>query len=130
MKSGALGKIYQDGEIVFRQGETGHCMYVVQEGEVEVVTQSDEGDVLLRVLGRGEIFGEMCLFDREARSATVRARGETRLLTLEQEGFMRRVHEDPSLAFNILRTMSRRIRELSEALARQRLVAGVHEDAP
>lgn len=129
MKHGTLGKVYVDGEVVFRQGDAGHCMYVVQDGAVEVLTHGDDGEVLLRVLGKGEIFGEMSLFDRSARSATVRAKGETRLLTLEKEGFLRRVHEDPSLAFNILRTMSRRIRELSEELAHVRAVTGAHEDS-
>jgi len=129
MKRGTLGKVYPDGAFVFRQGDAGHCMYVVQEGAVEVSTHGDAGEVPLRVLGKGEIFGEMSLFDRSPRSATVRAKGEARLLTLEKEGFLRRVHEDPSLAFNILRTMSRRIRELSDELARLHAATGVHEDA-
>lgn len=126
MSGGSLGKVYRDGEIVFRQGDAGHCMYVVQDGEVEVLAHCDGGDVSLRVLGKGEIFGEMSLFDRRERSATVRAKGEARLLTLEKEGFLRRVHEDPSLAFNILRMMSKRIRELSEEIGRMRATAGVH----
>lgn len=126
MRSGSLGKVYRDGEIVFQQGDVGHCMYVVQAGEVEVLAHGDGGDVSLRVLGKGEIFGEMSLFDRHERSATVRAKGEARLLTLEKEGFLRRVHEDPSLAFHILRTMSKRIRELSDEIGRMRSMAGVH----
>lgn len=68
----------------------------------------------------------MSLFDRQPRSATVRVKGGARLLTLEKEGFLRRVHEDPSLAFNILRTMSQRIRELSDEVGRMRSLAGVH----
>ena len=126
MSGGSLGKVYRDGEIMFRQGDVGNCMYVVQDGEVEVLAHGDGGDVSLRVLGKGEIFGEMSLFDRRERSATVRAKGEARLLTLEKEGFLRRVHEDPSLAFNILRTMSKRIRELSDEIGRMRSMAGVH----
>jgi CRP-like cAMP-binding protein len=51
------------------------------------------------------------------RSATVRAVGEARILTVDRRTFLRRVQEDPSLAFNILRTMSGRIRELTEKLA-------------
>jgi CRP-like cAMP-binding protein len=120
MSKGTLGKAYRDGEVIVRQGDVGNCMYVVQEGTVEVFAQHDEKEVPLRTLGKGEIIGEMSLFDREVRSATVRAKGEARLLTIDKESFLRRVHEDPSLAFNVVKTMARRIRELSDELTRLR----------
>ena len=69
------------------------------------------------VLEEGEIFGEMAIFENEARSATVRARGEARVLTVDKKTFLRRVQEDPSLAFNLVRMMSRRIRRLSGEIA-------------
>ncbi len=95
-------------------------MYMVQAGAVEVLTQSEGELIPLRVLGAGEIIGEMSLFDREVRSATVRAKGEARLLTIDRRTFLSRVQEDPSLAFNVVKTMSRRIRELSDELTRVR----------
>ena len=114
MSTGALGKVYQDGEVIFRQGDVGDSMYVVQEGQVEVFVESDGKEVRLRVLGEGEPVGEMAIFARELRSATVRALGRVRVLTLDKRNFLTRVQEDPSLAFRILETMSRRIRELSD----------------
>lgn len=120
MTKGPLGKLYKDGEVVVRQGETGDCMYVVQDGEVEVLASEEGRDIALRTLGPGEIIGEMSLFDREVRSATVRAKGEARLLTIDKATFLRRVHEDPSLALQIVRNMSRRIRDLSRELAQSR----------
>lgn len=120
MSNGALGKVYADGEVVIREGEVGQCMYVIQEGEVEVSVHRQGQDVVLRTLGAGDILGEMSIFDREVRSATVRAKGEARLLTVDKQSFLRRVHEDPSLAFRIVQIMSRRIRELSEELAKHR----------
>lgn len=54
----------------------------------------------------------MAIFERAPRSATVRAKGKTLVLTLDKRGFLRRVHEDPTLAFRILESMSRRIRSL------------------
>ena len=74
-------------------------------------------------MGEGDIFGEMALLDREPRSATVRALGEVRVLTLDKQTFMRSVHEDPSLAFRVLQTMAHRIRTLSAELAQ--IKAGV-----
>jgi len=118
MNPGNLGRSYQDGEIIVNQGDVGDCMYVVQSGTVEVLAQREGKLVPLRVLGTGEIVGEMSLFDREVRSATVRAKGTARLLTIDRRTFLSRVQEDPSLAFNIVKTMSRRIRELSDELTR------------
>ena len=116
MNTGALGKLLQNGEVIVRQGEVGNCMYVIQQGQVEVLLRKGEVDVCVAVLGEGDFFGKMALFDQEVRSATVRARGEVRILTLEKRTFLRRIHEDPSLAFRMLEKMSRRVRKLNETL--------------
>ena len=116
MTVGTLGKLYQNGEDIVRQGEVGNCMYVIQQGQVEVFLKKGEKEVCVAVLGEGDFFGEMALFDQEVRSATVRARGEVTALTLEKRTFLRRIHEDPSLAFRIMEKMSRRVRELNGAL--------------
>jgi CRP/FNR family transcriptional regulator len=113
MTSGALGKTYQDGELVVRQGEEGDCLFVVQEGQLEVVRVEAGKETLIRMVSKDELFGEMAVFERQVRSATVRARGTARVLTLDKKNFLRRVNEDPSLAFRIVETMSRRVRELS-----------------
>jgi CRP-like cAMP-binding protein len=121
MESGVLGKIYKDTEIIVKQGEPGDCMYVVQEGLVEIVNETDRGEVLLALRGKGEFFGEMAIFEREARSATVRAIGEALVLTIDKKNFLRRVHEDPSLAFHLVQTMSARLRQLSKEVTLLRL---------
>jgi CRP-like cAMP-binding protein len=113
-----LGKVYEDGEVIARQGEVGDCMYVIQEGQVEVVAEGPEREVRLAVLGEADFFGEMAIFEREVRSATVRALGRVRVLTVDQKTFLRRIHEDPSLAYRLVQTMSRRVRELDERVAR------------
>lgn len=123
MNASTLGRTYRDGEIIVRQGDVGESMYVIQDGAVEVVLERDGREVFLRTLGKGEFIGEMGIFDRDLRSATVRARGEARLLTVDRKTFLRRIHEDPSLAFRVVETMSRRIRELSDEVARLRLEA-------
>jgi len=113
-----LGRIFEDGEVIVRQGEPGANMFVVQRGRVEVVRESPNGeDVLLALLGPGDVFGEMAIFERRPRSATARAVGETTVLTVDRRAFLRRVQEDPSLAFNILKAMSERIRQLDGELA-------------
>jgi CRP-like cAMP-binding protein len=114
MSQAALGRFYSDGEIVVRQGEMGDCMYVVQDGEVEILREEDGKEVLLRSASRNEVLGEMAIFEHQPRSATIRAKGKARVLTLDKRNFLRRISEDPSLAFRMIETMSHRVRELSD----------------
>jgi CRP-like cAMP-binding protein len=116
MVTGSLGKEYQGGEIIVRQGEEGKCMYVILDGRVEVLSETDGKLVRLAVLEKGDFFGEMAIFQREVRSATVRTMTYTHLLTIDKKTFLRRIEEDPSLAFRIVETLSHRIHKVNEAL--------------
>jgi len=120
MKSGELGKLYQDGEIIVREGDKGDCMYVIQKGKVEILQTQNKKDVRLAVLEEGDFFGEMAIFEKEERSATVKALGEVRALTIDKKNFLKRIHEDPSLAFHIVKNMSRRLRDLDSRHTRIR----------
>jgi len=117
MPSNELGSLYAPGQPIVRQGDMGDCMYVVQSGEVEVVVTTAGGEQRLGILKEGDFFGEMSIFEHEVRSATVRAHGEARVLKVDKRTLMRRMKEDPMLAFNLLQTLSRRIRHLSAAAA-------------
>jgi len=118
MSQSELGRVFHDGEVIIRQGEPGECMYVVLEGHAEVVREHDGSDTHLATLGPGDFIGEMSLFERETRSATVRARGEVRMLTVDRRTLLGRIHEDPSLAMKVLERMSKRVRELNIEVAR------------
>lgn len=120
MTTGALGKTYPDGAIVARQGDVGDCLYVVQDGEVEIVAEHDGRETVLKVLGTGEMVGEMAVFERVVRSATIRAKGPARLLTIDRKNFLRRVNEDPSIAFRIVESLSGRIRDLNAEVVQLR----------
>ena len=112
-----LGKEYNDGEVIVRQGETGDCMFVIQKGEVEAIAEANGKELRLRKMGANEFFGEMALFEKEPRTATIRALGPARVLTIDKKNFLGGIHEDPSLAFRIIKTMSHRIRDLTDRLA-------------
>jgi CRP-like cAMP-binding protein len=117
MREGVLGTNYYGGETIIQQGETGNCMYVVQSGQVEVVQKVEGGEQRLAILETGDFFGEMALFEREVRSATVRALVDARVLKIDKKTLLRRIKEDPLLAVNLLQTMSGRIRDLNAGLA-------------
>lgn len=122
MSTGDLGKTYNDGEIIIKQGETGDCMYVIQSGKVDVIKEKNGTEVNLAVRNKGDFFGEMALFSREVRSATIKAKGETKILTVDKRNLLGRIQKDPSLAFRIIETLSRRIRDLSEEFAEEKMV--------
>ena len=117
---GALGKQYRDGETIIRQGDMGDCMYVVQSGRVEVIQSSEHGEQHLAFLESGDFFGEMSVFEKEVRSATVQSAGEARVLKVDKKTLLRRIREDPLLAVNLLQTMSHRIRDLNAEVAHHR----------
>ncbi|MGD2129562.1 MAG: cyclic nucleotide-binding domain-containing protein [Lysobacterales bacterium] len=121
MVTGALGTRYRDGEMIVRQGETGDSMYVIQAGRVEVVQHSgNEEEQHLAFLDAGDFFGEMSVFEKEVRSASVRAVGEAQVLRVDKKTLLRRIREDPLLAVNLLKTMSHRIRYLNAEVARHK----------
>jgi CRP/FNR family cyclic AMP-dependent transcriptional regulator len=112
-----LGKLYKDGKTIIKQGHSGECFYVIQSGRVEVVQSSAHGEQHLTFLESGSFFGEMAIFEKEARSATIRAAGDARVLKVDKKTLYRRIQEDPLIAVGLLKTMSHRIRDLSAQLA-------------
>lgn len=120
MEPGTLGRVYKDGEILVREGEKGDCMFVVLDGRLEVLVTKDGKETVLHTIGEGELIGEIAVFEHGVRSATVRAVGGARILTVDKKNFLRRVSEDPTIAFRLVKTMCRRVRELSDEVVRLR----------
>ncbi len=114
----ALGKNYQDNDIIIREGETGSCMFIIQEGRVEVCQRKGAREVRVATLGEGDFFGEMAIFEHEVRSATVRAVGQVRALTVDKKSLLKHVAEDPSMALRLLERLSCRIRAADRMLTR------------
>jgi CRP-like cAMP-binding protein len=111
-----LGKVFQDGEIIVKQGDEGDCMYVIQSGKVDVYQERGGREIRVGVLGKDDFFGEMAVFEHEVRSATVRAVGEVQVLTIGKKTMMGRIAQDPSMAFRLLQKMSNRIRTINDSL--------------
>ncbi len=113
------------GDVVFREGDPGASLFVLTEGEVEVLNGHGEdpaaGPKVIAVLSAPSAFGEMALVDREARSATVRARTPCQALELTAEAFtaFRKRSRDgfTFVVINVARILSSRLRETSQRLA-------------
>ena len=107
------------GDPVFHAGDPGDALHIVESGTLEAVL--DEGMASEQVVGRfvpGDVFGEMALLTGQPRSATVRARTDSRLLTLAKSHFDRAVSDDPGLALRLSRTLSARLFHTNEQMAR------------
>jgi NADH:quinone reductase (non-electrogenic) len=85
---GVRREYFEPGQVIFREGDRGDWLYVVTEGEVEVLrTVPGRGEQPVRRLGVGECFGEIALVSDMARSATVRAVSATNVLAVDREAF-------------------------------------------
>ena len=114
--STSFGRLYTHGEIIIKQGTVGDCLYVIQEGRVEVIDETGGKEIKVAELGDKEFFGEMGLFEKDVRSCTVRAIGDTKVLTIDKQNFYATIQKDPSLAFRLLESMSHRLRQTTREL--------------
>ena len=110
------------GETIFREGDPAREMYVVLDGEIEVLKRSRRGrDLRVAILGPNDTFGEMSLIDVQARSATVRAVAHTSLLRMSSEDLDWLYRHDLKsyaiITLNIARDLSRRLRVADGILA-------------
>ena len=120
---------FSDGDLIFMEGDDSREMYVVVTGEVVVTKKSNQGDVALALLRKGDFVGEMSLLESLPRSATARARGTTTLLAIHPGGFLLKIRRDPTFAFEMLQTLSRRIRYTNDNLMKELNRAGSSADS-
>lgn len=101
----------KDREILFREGDPGEHFYVVVDGVLEVLMAEDTTDeLLLNVLHQGEYFGEMSLIAPDGqRTATVRSRGMSVLLSMSRAQFLNLTKQHPELAVSMVRVLSQRL---------------------
>lgn len=111
---------YKTGGVIVREQAPGGMLHIIIEGSVDVKKKSADAERTLAVLGEGEIFGEMSLFDGTAYSASIIARENTSTLTIYKNEFLELAETQPALAFkvttNIINTLSERLRKTSDNL--------------
>lgn len=107
---------FKAGETIFREGDLGTEMYVVQQGTVEIVKLFLAQDQQLAVLEKGDFFGEMALLEDLPRSATARALSDVRLLSINGATFDQLLRDNSEIAVRMMRKLSRRLRETDRLL--------------
>ena len=105
------------GTILFAEGDGGDQLYVIAEGKLKLGTSSGDGrENLLSILGPGEMFGELSLFDPGPRTSTATAVTDAKLLSLGQEKLLPWLAENPMVSLQLLAGLAQRLRRTNEAV--------------
>jgi CRP/FNR family transcriptional regulator, cyclic AMP receptor protein len=106
------------GHVVFQEGEKGDRLFVVLDGKIKISRAAADGrENLLAVLGPGEMFGELSLFDPGPRTATATAITESTLASLDHDDLRPLLLAQPTVAAQFLRALAERLRRTNEAMA-------------
>jgi CRP-like cAMP-binding protein len=113
MDSVKIGK----GGILFKEGDSGEHVYVIVEGKLKLGTSSGDGrENLLSILGPGEMFGELSLFDPGPRTSTATAVTDAKLLSLSHAKLIPWLRENPDVSLQLLARLAQRLRRTNEAV--------------
>jgi CRP/FNR family cyclic AMP-dependent transcriptional regulator len=114
---------------LFRHGDKGDAMYLIESGRVRIFIQDEEkNDVTLAELAQGDFFGEMSLIDGRQRSADAQVIEDGRLAILSRDSFLAFVRKNPDVALAMLNALTERLRRTDELL-RSRVSKNVNEEA-
>src|SRR5438034_4112813 len=102
---------------LFRAGEAGDAMYIIERGKVRICVQATDGhEVTLTELSRGDFFGEMALLGGQQRSADAVVAEDSRLAVLSREHFLSFMRSSPDVALEMLSALANRLRQTDELL--------------
>jgi CRP-like cAMP-binding protein len=103
---------YPQNTVIFHQGDEGNMMFVIVEGHLHVLRATDGAEQVLAQRGSGDFVGEMAIIESAPRSATLRTQTDVRVLAIDGETFKGILRERPDVSFAVLRSISRRLREM------------------
>ena len=118
LQAAAIRQLYQAGEVIFRQGELPQYLYIVEEGEVDIVLPAKSDELVIAGFQQGSFFGELAVFDSQPRSATARATAATSLVCLPLAAVAGLIDTHPEAARRFMRIIIQRLRASDELLSR------------
>ena len=105
------------GSILFKEGDDGEHLYIIIDGKLKLGTSSGDGrENLLSILGPGEMFGELSLFEPGPRTSTATAVTDAKLLSLSHEKVIPWLKQNPEVSLQLLTRLSQRLRRTNEAV--------------
>jgi len=119
---------YPKSATIFRYGDPGDAMYLIDVGKVRIsITDADGAVVTLAELGAGDFFGEMAMLDGQGRSANATATEDARLAKLTRDDFLSFMRGDPRVTLELLTALTQRLRRTDELL-RHRVSRNVNQE--
>lgn len=114
-----LGRPYAQGEVIAKQDQSKGVLYVIQGGKVQVVFESEYGKEELGVLDSGSMFGAVSLITEKPYPASYVAQNDVQLLSIDNDLFMKRLHEDPSFCYHLIEELANDVLALRRELDNQ-----------
>lgn len=108
-EAGGLARDFPQGEVLFREGEAGEYMYVVQSGVIQISRHVAGHERVIANLGRGEFLGEMALLNNRPRSATATVLEAARLLVIDKQTLESMLRHSPDIALSLVKKLARRL---------------------
>ena len=109
--SGIERKKYDRNQVIFREHENGDSAYIIANGQVQIVKESDNGPAVLGILERGAMFGEMALIDDKPRMASAKAiNGPVELLIVSKANFQKKMDELDPFTRGLIKFMAEIVR--------------------
>ena len=126
MSGGKIKKqVFREGEVIFEEGGPGDDAYMVMQGEIGIYKNlRSEAPLRLAILYKGDIFGEMALFDASARAASAKSDTESICLAVSKQEFARRLDNTDPIIKSMMQCMMVRVRPISCEAERLRKIAG------
>jgi EAL domain-containing protein (putative c-di-GMP-specific phosphodiesterase class I) len=103
-------------EVIFREGDIGDCAYLIESGSVLIYLNKDGVEYPLKVLGKGEVFGEMSLIDNSLRSASCRTQEKSQLMVVTREQLLDRIQTADPVVRLLMRALLSRLRHQNDSI--------------
>jgi CRP-like cAMP-binding protein len=121
-----IEKSYAKDEYIFNEGEQPRVMGLIIEGKVKVVKHSPEGkDVIVRIIEKGQIFGEVAVFDNKPYPASAIAMVDTKAFVIERSRLIELLNKEPQIALDIIADLGRKLRDMLDTV---KTIATEHVD--
>jgi CRP/FNR family transcriptional regulator len=108
----ATEEAYEDGHILFYEGDIGDRLFIVVSGSVVILKNKNDVETQLATLKENDFLGELSLFDAETRTATARCSGRCTFLVIERNDMEQLAHEYPAIAFGFIKVLISRMRDM------------------
>jgi CRP/FNR family cyclic AMP-dependent transcriptional regulator len=117
---------FEDNDIIFHVGDAADCAFVIMEGAVDILTDTENGPIVELTLQQNQLFGELALLNGVPRNATLRAQGKIKIMRITADMFLTLLAENSAMALDVIRQISnklakshQRVRILQQELSRQ-----------